>query len=155
MRVSARPFSLAAVTFLAIALSCGGNPAPSPPAATPPPAPSPLSPAPAPASPAFAYDVCHCTPTSPESGDYRHAAKHVDLPAMQPQVVTVDEILQWAQGPAPAANAPRSGRELQLFQIPRAYLQNVYINPGDCDIHFRNFCNNGCQRATDDCGNAG
>ncbi len=128
---------MAAVTFLAVALSCGGNPAPSAsiasPAAPAPPAPAPPTPSPA---AAFAYDVCHCAPTAPESSDYRHAAKHVDLPNMQPQVVTVDEILQWAQGPAPAANAPRSGRELQLFQIPHAYLQNVYINPGDCDIHF-------------------
>lgn len=133
MRASARAFTLALVTFMAIALSCGGNLSSAPPAAAPPP---PSQPAPSPSAPVFAYDVCHCTPTAPDSSDYRHAAKHVDLPAVQPQVVTVDEMLMWPQGTAPAFDAPRSGRELQVFQIPHAFLQNVYINPGDCDIHF-------------------
>jgi hypothetical protein len=100
--------------FIAAALSCGGNSATS----------SDTGPA------------CNCTPTKPESNDYRHAAKHVDLPAVTPQEITVNEILSWPQGPAPSSTAPRSGRELQLFHIATAYLQQVYVNPGDCDIHF-------------------
>ncbi len=45
-------------------------------------------------------------------------------------------MLTWPQGPAPSSTAPRSGRELQLFHIAKAYVQQVYMNPGDCDIHF-------------------
>jgi hypothetical protein len=127
MRVGARIFSLAAVTFLAVALSCGGNPASAPAAPAPPTSP---------ALPPGSYDVCHCTPTGTESSDYRHAAKHAELPVMAAQAITVDEILSWPQGTALAADAARSGRELQVFQIARAFLQNVYVNPGDCDIHF-------------------
>ncbi len=79
---------------------------------------------------------CGCTPAEPDTKDYRHAAKHVDLPSAAPQEITVNDILAWPVPPAPPPDAPRSGRELQLFHIATAYLQNVYTNPGDCDIHF-------------------
>ena len=46
-------------------------------------------------------------------------------------------ILSWPQdSPAPAPDAPRSGRELQLFHISVAYLQFAVLEHGDCDIHM-------------------
>ncbi len=82
-------------------------------------------------------DLCNCTPTEPVSADYRHAAKHVPIPSGQtPMQITVADMLTWAQGPAPPRNAPRSGRELQVFEIAHGFLQVAHLNPGDCDIHF-------------------
>ena len=80
-------------------------------------------------------DPCDCMPTAPESSDYRTAAKHVDLPQTPPAEITVNDVLKFPQGPAPAADAPRSGRELQLFHIGNAFAQVVWLNPSDCDIH--------------------
>ena len=105
---------VAALLFVTVALSCGGNAARS----------------------SGADPNCRCTPSAPDSNDYRHDAKHVDLPAITALEITVDDILGWPVPPAPPSNAPRAGRELQLFHIATAYLQNVYLNPGDCDIHF-------------------
>lgn len=85
---------------------------------------------------ASGYDVCNCTPTETDAQDYRHPAKHVPLPATTPQEITVADILGWQQDTQEQPDMPRNGRELQLFHIARAYLQNVYISPGDCDIHF-------------------
>ena len=81
-------------------------------------------------------DVCNCTPQEPASSDYRHDAKHVGLPGPTGQTVSVTEILGWRQGPSPASDAPRSGRELQEFFIPHAWLQLAWENPGDCDLHL-------------------
>lgn len=85
---------------------------------------------------ASGYDVCNCAPTETDAQDYRHSAKHVPLPTSAPQDITVADILGWQQDTQEQPDAPRSGRELQFFHIAQAYLQNVYINPGDCDIHF-------------------
>lgn len=82
------------------------------------------------------YDVCNCVPTEPDSKDYRHDAKHVPLPIGTPRDTDIATILSWAQGPAPAADAPRSGRELQLFHVSRAYLQDAHVVASDCDVHF-------------------
>ncbi len=79
--------------------------------------------------------TCNCSPSEPASSDYRHDAKHVPLPGGTPQEITVADMLSWPQGPAPAFDAPRSGWELQLFHIAKAYLQAAFINQGDCDIH--------------------
>lgn len=82
-------------------------------------------------------DLCNCTPTEPVSADYRHAAKHVPIPSGQtPIQITVAEMLTWPQGASPPRDAPRSGRELQVFEIANAFLQVAYENRGDCDIHF-------------------
>lgn len=82
-------------------------------------------------------DLCNCTPTEPVSADYRHAAKHVPIPSGQaPTQITVADMLSWSQGPNPPRDAPRSGRELQVFQISNAFLQVAYLNKGDCDLHF-------------------
>lgn len=80
-------------------------------------------------------DPCDCAPTAPESSDYRTAAKHVDLPQSTPTEITVNDVLKFPQGPAPAPDAPRSGRELQVFHIANAFAQVVWLNPSDCDIH--------------------
>ncbi len=45
-------------------------------------------------------------------------------------------MLTWPQSPVPAPDAPRTGRELQLFQISNAYVQLVWLVGTDCDIHM-------------------
>ncbi len=82
-------------------------------------------------------DICNCLPIEPDIADYRHVAKHVPIPNVTPQEITVEEILSWPQGlPALPPDAPRTGRELQVFHIANAYLQNASVNPGDCDVHL-------------------
>jgi hypothetical protein len=81
-------------------------------------------------------DLCNCLPLEPDAADYRHAAKHVPLPNVTPQEITVATILSWPQTPFLAPDAPRSGRELQLFHVANAFLQNASVNPGDCDVHL-------------------
>lgn len=81
-------------------------------------------------------NICDCTPTETVADDYRHAQKHIPLPGSTGQQITVATILGWNQGPDPADDAPRSGRENQEFFIPQAFLQYVWVNTGDCDIHM-------------------
>lgn len=82
-------------------------------------------------------DLCNCLPVEPDYADYRHLAKHVPLPNVTPQEITVTDILSWDQGlPALPPEAPRSGRELQLFHVAHAYLQNASVNNADCDVHM-------------------
>lgn len=81
-------------------------------------------------------DVCNCTPTAPDSEDFRHDEKHVPLPNGTPQDITVATMLSWPQTPVPTANAPRSGRELQLFHIGNAFVQRTFEVLSDCDIHL-------------------
>ncbi len=45
-------------------------------------------------------------------------------------------MLAWPHLPAAAFDAPRIDRELQLFHISKAYLQNVYVVKDDCDLHM-------------------
>jgi hypothetical protein len=44
-------------------------------------------------------------------------------------------MLGWTVTPPPDGT-PRSGRELQVFEISTGYVQFVGLNPGDCDIHI-------------------
>ena len=81
-------------------------------------------------------DVCNCTPSAPDSEDFRHNQKHVPLPNGTAQNITVATMLTWPQTPVPAANAPRSGRELQLFHIGSAFVQRTFEVLSDCDIHL-------------------
>lgn len=82
-------------------------------------------------------DICNCLPVQPDYTDYRHTAKHVPLPNIPPLEVTVAEILAWPQGlPVLPPDAPRSGRELQLFHVAHAFLQNASVNGADCDVHM-------------------
>lgn len=53
-----------------------------------------------------------------------------------PQEVTVADILAWTHNGDPGFTAPRTGRELQLFHIAKAYLQNVWVVKDDCDLHM-------------------
>jgi hypothetical protein len=87
-------------------------------------------------SPAEQPEICRCTPEEPATSDYRHDAKHVSLPPQSPQPISVDTILGWEIGPEPAFNAPRSGRELEMFEVAQAWLQVVFVNKGDCDLHI-------------------
>jgi hypothetical protein len=81
-------------------------------------------------------DPCNCTPTAPVADDYRHLQKHVALPSGTPQEINVNTILSWAQDRNLPFEQPRTGRELQLFHINKAYLQSAGLMHGDCDIHF-------------------
>jgi hypothetical protein len=81
-------------------------------------------------------DICNCIPLEPDIADYRHVAKHVPLPNTTPQQITVDTILSWPQDLFVPPDAPRTGRELELFHVAQAFLQNASLNSGDCDIHL-------------------
>lgn len=131
---------LALATALAGMTFCGGNPmaptAPMTASVAPPPAPVAPPPAPTPAPVSPSDPACTCTPTDPVSGDYRHAAKHVDLIVAVPQEISVSDVLAWPHIASLPFDAPRTGRELQLFHIARAYLESVYVVKDDCDLHM-------------------
>ena len=80
-------------------------------------------------------DLCKCLPIEPDIADYRHLAKHVPIPNIAAQEVSVETILAWPQDLIPIPpDAPRSGRELEVFHIATAYLQNASVNAADCDV---------------------
>jgi hypothetical protein len=79
-------------------------------------------------------DLCKCLPAEPDLLDYRHAAKHVPVPNVAPQDVSVETILTWPQDVLIPADAPRTGRELQVFHIAEAFLQKASVNALDCDV---------------------
>jgi len=81
-------------------------------------------------------DICQCTPTASAAQDFRHTEKHVPLPSVTPIETTVAQILSWPAGPDPTNTTPRSGRELTLYHIAPAYLQNARIVSFDCDLHL-------------------
>ena len=81
-------------------------------------------------------DLCKGLPLGPDATDYRHAAKHVPIPNIPPVAITIDTILSWHQDLALPIDAPRSGRELQVFQVAPAFVQNVSVNSEDCDVHI-------------------
>lgn len=77
-------------------------------------------------------DICNCSPADPV--DFRAAEKHVPLPNITPQEITVADMLTWPQQPVPVDGTPRTGRELQLFHIAHAFLRSAELFAGDCDI---------------------
>jgi hypothetical protein len=79
-------------------------------------------------------DLCKCIPLEPDVADYRHAAKHVPIPDTTAQEVSVDDILAWPEDLIIPPDAPRTGRELDVFHIANAFLQNASVNAVDCDI---------------------
>ena len=82
-------------------------------------------------------DICNCLPVEPDIADYRHSAKHIPLPSTTPQEITVNDILSWPQGsPVLPPDAPRTGRELEVFHVAQAFLQNASVNAADCDVHL-------------------
>lgn len=82
-------------------------------------------------------DLCKCLPIEPDIADYRHVAKHVAIPSMTVVEIDVDVILGWPQDAIPLPpDQPRTGRELQVFHVAQAFLQEVSVNAADCDVHF-------------------
>jgi len=79
-------------------------------------------------------DLCKSIPREPDIADYRHAAKHVPIPDVTAEEVSVDDILAWPQDLIIPPDAPRSGRELDVFHIANAFLQNASVNAVDCDV---------------------
>ncbi|HKV77931.1 MAG TPA: hypothetical protein VJP02_07325 [Candidatus Sulfotelmatobacter sp.] len=79
-------------------------------------------------------NLCKCLPVEPDILDYRHAAKHVPIANVAPQEVSVETILTWPQDIFIPADAPRSGRELEVFHIANAFLQKASVNALDCDV---------------------
>jgi len=80
--------------------------------------------------------LCSCRPTHIAKDDWRIEFKNGTLPQGPAQEVTVAAILLWPQGPEPGARTPRSGRELTLYQVQKAYLQSVFLRKSDCDMHM-------------------
>ena len=88
-------------------------------------------------NPATAQTVCNCISDDPASADFRHDAKHMPIPAGQaPAEISVNDILGWSAGSEPGFSDPRSGRELQVFHVAQAFVQFIWLQPGDCDIHM-------------------
>src|SRR5580704_19146625 len=81
-------------------------------------------------------DLCKCIPIEPDILDFRHLAKHVPIPSIAAQEIGVDTILSWTQDVIVAPDAPRTGRELQVFHVANAFLQEASVNAADCDVHF-------------------
>jgi hypothetical protein len=82
-------------------------------------------------------DLCKCLPIEPDIADYRHAAKHMPIPNMAPVEIMVTDILAWPQDPLPLPiDQPRTGRELQVFRLANAFLQETSVNSADCDVHM-------------------
>jgi hypothetical protein len=81
-------------------------------------------------------DLCKCLPIEPDIADYRHVAKHVAIPNIAAQEITVDIIRSWRQDSFVAPDAPRSGRELEVFHVANAFLQEASVNGADCDVHM-------------------
>ena len=82
-------------------------------------------------------DLCKCLPVEPDIADYRHTAKHVQIPTMTPVEVDVDVILAWPQDEIPLPpDQQRTGRELQVFHVAQAFLQEASVNAADCDVHL-------------------
>lgn len=81
-------------------------------------------------------DLCKCLPIEPDILDFRHLAKHVPIPNIAAQEIGVDTILSWTQDAFVDPAAPRTGRELQVFHVAAAFLQESSVNAADCDVHF-------------------
>jgi hypothetical protein len=60
----------------------------------------------------------------------------VPLPNGSALSTTVAQILAWPFGANPTNTTPRTGRELTLYVIHNAYLQNARLISFDCDIHL-------------------
>jgi hypothetical protein len=63
--------------------------------------------------------------------------KHVDLPQTTPIEITVADILKFPLiTPQPASDAPRTGKELNLYHVANAFVQHVGLIGTDCDVHI-------------------
>src|SRR5262249_25584258 len=59
------------------------------------------------------------------SSGFSPRREDVPLPNVTPVETTVAQIVSWSPGPDPTNTTPRFGRELTLYHIATAYLQNV------------------------------
>src|SRR6202022_1420941 len=62
--------------------------------------------------------------------------KHQAIPSMAPVETDVKTMLSWPQDAFVAPDAQRTGRELQVFHVASAFLQEASVNAADCDVHF-------------------
>ena len=81
-------------------------------------------------------DLCKCLPIEPDILDFRHLAKHVAISNIAAQEIGVDSILSWAPDAYVAPDATRTGRELRVFHVANAFLQETSVNAADCDVHL-------------------
>ena len=79
--------------------------------------------------------LCACKPTHITKDDWRIEFKNDALPGLEPEDITVSKILGWPEGPDPGPRAPRSGNELKMFRIRKAYMQTAFFRRSDCDLH--------------------
>ena len=79
-------------------------------------------------------DLCKCTPLD-QDVEYRHDEKHVPIPDMTPEEITIDTIYSWPENDPLSIDPPRTGIELQVFHVAAAFVQQVSLNRDDCDIH--------------------
>jgi hypothetical protein len=79
--------------------------------------------------------LCSCEPTHITKDDWRIEFKNGSLPQGEPRETTVAHILSWPEGPEPGPRTPRSGNELVLWRISKAYMQTAFLREGDCDLH--------------------
>ena len=80
-------------------------------------------------------DLCKCIPLEPAIADCRHVAKHVPIPTnVAAQDVSVATILTWPQDLLIPPDAPRMGRELEVFHVANVFLQYAAVNALDCDV---------------------
>jgi hypothetical protein len=78
-------------------------------------------------------DLCKCTPLD-QGFEYRHDEKHVRIPDMPPEEVTIETIYSWPQNDPLSLDPPRTGVELQVFHVS-GFIQEASVNSEDCDIH--------------------
>src|SRR3982074_927023 len=77
-------------------------------------------------------DLCKCLPIEPDIADFRHIAKHQPIPSMSAGETDVTPIVSWPQDVCVAPDAPRTGRELQVFHLGSAFVQEASVNAADC-----------------------
>jgi hypothetical protein len=80
--------------------------------------------------------LCACKPTHITPDDWRIEFKNGSLPHSEPQETTIAAILAWPAGAEPSRREPRSGKELTVFHVAKAYLQSAFLRKGDCDLHM-------------------
>ena len=80
--------------------------------------------------------LCTCAPTHITKDDWRIEFKNGSLPKVEPVEATTAEVLQWPEGAEPGRRSARTGRELPLYRIGKAYLQTVFFRSSDCDLHL-------------------
>ncbi len=80
--------------------------------------------------------LCDCKPTHITKDDWRIEYKNGSLPHLEPEDTSVAAILGWPEGPEPGPRTRRSGPELKMYRVRRAYMQTVFLRKGDCDLHI-------------------